>query len=214
MKYPKNLVLIGTLVTLWFFSAGSVIAETQFIEGKHYQVLREAQAVQSGDKIEVVEMFWYECPHCYKLEPVINRWLRNKPENVEFVTTPAIFSKRWKFSARIYYTLEALGLTEKLHAAVFDTIHREQKNLHTLKQFADWAVPHGIDREVLLETASSFAVESKLNFAMIMSRKYGITGVPAIIVDGKYSTSVSEAGDHEKLFEVIEYLVALATKQR
>lgn len=188
--------------------------ETEFVEGVHYQLLREAQPVQSGDKIEVVEMFWYECPHCYRLEPYMKRWLKNKPENAEFVPVPAVLNDVWRVGAQIYYTLAALNLHESLNEKVFTTIHEARRPLKTMEQFADWGVDNGIDRKELLAAANSFAVQNKINFASVMSRKYGITGVPAIIVDGKYRTSVSTAGGHDRLLEVINYLVDLAAEQR
>lgn len=192
----------------------TVVPGQPFIEGGHYERLSETQPVQTGDKIEVVELFWYQCPHCYRLEPFITQWRHNKPENAEFVPVPAIFNERWAFDARMYYTLEALDLDRQLHADLFAAIHETRRPLTTAEQFADWAVENGADRQALNAALDSFAVETRVNFATVMSRKYGITGVPAIIVDGKYRTSVSLAGSHEKLIEVINYLVTLAAEQR
>ncbi len=188
--------------------------DAPFVEGGHYELLSEVQPVQTGDKIEVVEMFWYRCPHCYQLEPFITRWRQNIPDNAEFVPVPAVLNEQWAFNARMYYTLAALGLDQQLHAEVFRAIHETRLPLNTIEQFADWAVENGADRQTLIAAFNSFAVEAKVNFATVMSRKYGISGVPAIIVDGKYRTSVSLAGSHEKLLEVVDYLVSLAAKQR
>ena len=222
MKHPTSTVskstlhALGILLTasLWFFAAGVSAQETQFVEGGHYELLRETQPVQTGDKIEVVEMFWYQCPHCYRLEPYITQWRENKPDNAEFVPVPAILNERWAFDARMYYTLEALGLDRQLHADIFKAIHETRLPLNSVERFADWAAENGADRQAVLAAFNSFGVENKLNFATVMSRKYGLTGVPAIIVDGKYRTSVSLAGSHEKLLEVIDYLVKLAAEQR
>ena len=207
---------IGALLGagLWFLAAGLFAQETPFVEGGHYELLSEAQPVQTGDKIEVVELFWYQCPHCYRLEPFIDRWRQNKPENAEFVPVPAILNERWAFDARMYYTLEALGLDRQLHADLFKAIHETRLPLNTPQRFADWAVENGADRQALTAAFDSFGVENKINFATVMSRKYGISGVPAIIIDGKYRTSVSLAGGHEKLLEVIDHLVNLAAEQR
>ncbi len=195
-------------------ATGLFAQDDQFREGGHYELLSETQPVQSGDKIEVVELFWYGCPHCYRLEPFIAQWLQSKPDHVEFVPLPAILNEHWAFHARLYYTLEALGLDEALHAEVFDAIHEARRKLNTLEQFADWGAKNGIDREELIAAFHSFAVDSKTRFAAVMSRKYGITGVPSIIVDGKYRTSVSQAGSREKLLEVIDHLVELAAEGR
>ena len=224
MKYRTGLFLhsIGTsvalgallTVSLSLFSSSTVAQDDMFIEGGHYELLSEVQPVQTGDKIEVVEMFWYMCPHCYRLEPFMMQWLQNKPENVEFVPIPAVLNEKWAFHARVYYTLEALGLDEQLHARVFEAIHRERRPLKTVEQVADWVAENGGDRQAIIDTFESFAVENKLNFASVMSRKYGISGVPSIIIDGRYRTSVSLAGSYEELLEVINYLVKLAAEER
>jgi len=188
--------------------------EEQFIEGGHYELLSEVQPVQTLDKIEVVEIFWYQCPHCYRLEPYILDWLKKKPDNVEFILIPAVLSKKGALHARMYYTLEALGLTEELHSAVFEALHTEGKNLSTAENIADWIAKSGWDRQVVIDTFSSFAIENKLNFANVMSKKYRIRGVPAIIVDGRYRTSVSLAGGYEQLIKLINFLVEKAAESR
>ena len=188
--------------------------EEQFIEGGHYELLDEVQPVQTGDKIEVVEMFWYKCPHCYRLEPYLIEWQANMPENAEFVPIPALLNKNWEFQARAYYTFEALGVIEQLHVEFFHALHRDRLNIDTVEKLAAWAEEKGVSGQSILETFNSFAVENKLNFANVMSRKYGITGVPAIIIDGRYRTSVSLAGGHDKLIEVINFLVGKAEAAR
>ena len=204
----------GLLAAGLLLFAANLPAQDIFVEGAHYELLRETQPVQTGDKIEVVELFWYKCSHCYRLEPFITRWRKNKPENTEFLPVPAVLGTKWAFDARMYYTLEVLGLAEQLHTNLFDAIHQANRSLDTLKEFTDWAVQNGADRQKLVAAFNSFAVENKVSFATVMSRKYDITGVPAIIVDGKYRTSVSLAGSHEKLLEVIDYLVGKAAEDR
>jgi len=188
--------------------------DDQYIEGGHYELLTEFQPVQTGDKIEVVEMFWYRCPHCYRLEPYIEKWLENKPENAEYVPIPALLNQSWAFHARAFFTFEALGLTDQLHIKFFDAIHKDRKPFNTVEQLAEWAASHGADPAAITETMDSFAVNNKLNFASVMSQKYGITGVPAIIVDGKYRTNVTMAGSHEELFNLINFLVKKAAEER
>lgn len=216
-RRPSLRWLLGFAVAaaaLLLFAALPGRAQEAFIEGVHYTALRETQPVQTGEQIEVVELFWYRCPHCFRLEPYIARWKRNKPANAELVELPAILNDNWAFGARIYYTLEALGLAEQLHSAVFNAIHRARRPLNTREQFADWAAENGADRDAVMAAFDSFAVESKMRFAGLMSRKYRITGVPAIVVDGKYRTSVQLAGSHERLLEVINHLVDKAAKER
>ena len=176
--------LIFSLI-LSLFLLPSHAQEETYVEGGHYELLGEVQPVQTGDKIEVVEMFWYRCPHCFRLEPFLLKWLNNKPENAEYVPVPAVLNENWAFHARVYYTFEALGLTGELHGKFFDAIHKERKPFNTVDQVAEWAAEYGVDRDVFIKTFGSFAINNKLNFANVMSRKYGISGVPAIIVDGK-----------------------------
>lgn len=208
--------LIGTVLGAFclLLATPAFSQESEFVEGGHYELLDEVQPVQTGDKIEVVEMFWYRCPHCFRLEPYLLQWLENKPENAELVPIPAILNDNWAFHARAYFTFEALGLTEQLHGPFFDAIHRDRKPFNTAEQLAEWAAQQGADGEAIVGTFNSFAVNNKLNFARIMTAKYGISGVPAIIVDGKYRTSVSMAGSHDTLLELINYLVEKAAAER
>lgn len=211
---PARSAVLAMTMLLCGLPASVTAQEENFVEGGHYELLSEVQPVQTGDKIEVVEMFWYQCPHCYRLEPFITQWLEKKPDNATFVPVPAILNKNWEIGARMYYTLEALGLDEQLHAALFNAIHKTRRPFETADQFADWAAENGADRLAIAATFTSFAVENKVNFATLMSVKYGISGVPAIIVDGRYRTSVSLAGSHENLINVINHLIKLAAKKR
>ncbi len=188
--------------------------EEAFIEGDHYQLLDEVQPVQTGDRIEVAELFWYHCPHCFRLEPYLVEWQKNIPEGTQYVPIPAILNERWEFDARAYYTFEALGLLDDLHGRYFSAIHEQRLDIHTVEQLTAWAGKNGVDSARIADTFTSFAIQNKLNFSQVMSRKYGITGVPAIIVDGRYRTSVSLAGSHTKLIKVINFLIGKAVRQR
>jgi thiol:disulfide interchange protein DsbA len=213
-KPLKTIITSTVLLFLSLIAFNGYTQEEQFIEGGHYELLDEVQPVQTGEKIEVVEMFWYRCPHCYRLEPFIVEWEKNKPENAEYVAIPALLNPNWEFHARAYYTFESLGVLDQLHGAFFTAIHEQRKDINTVEALANWAAENGVDHTSVIETFSSFAVENKINFANVMSRKYGITGVPAIIVDGRYRTSVSLAGSHDKLIDVINFLVEKAAEAR
>ncbi len=189
--------------------------EDTFMEGIHYEKLSNNQPVSTGDKIEVLELFWYRCPHCNTLEVPLQKWLKNgKPENAEYVAFPAVLSDRWAPGARTFYTLEALGLLDELHGKVFYAIHSEHRNLDSAEQLAEWVEQQGYSAQDVLDTYDSFAVNTKLNYAKTASRKYDVNGVPAVVVDGKYRTSVSQAGDYDALFKVINYLVEKAAAER
>ncbi len=205
-------LLTATLFALTSISAYS--QEEQFLEGGHYELLDEVQPVQTGEKIEVVEMFWYRCPHCFRLEPFLIKWQKNIPENAEYVPIPALLNPKWEFEARVFYTFDALGVLEQVHAKYFDAIHQQRLKIDTVEKLAAWSEENGVSGQSIKDTFQSFAVENKINFANVMSRKYGITGVPAIIVDGRYRTSVSLAGGHDKLIELINFLIDKAAQAR
>jgi thiol:disulfide interchange protein DsbA len=214
---PMKKLLSGlalSFIAALFVSQSALAQQDDYVAGAHYELLSEFQPVQTGDKIEVVEMFWYRCPHCYRLEPYIIKWLKNIPENAEYVAIPAILNQNWVFHGRAYYTFEALGIVDELHGKFFDALHKDRQQLNTTEQLADWATQFGVDEEKFISTFDSFAVNNKINFANIMGRKYGISGVPSIIVDGKFRTNVSMAGSHDELFNVINFLIKKAEEER
>ncbi len=182
-------------------------AQELYEEGKHYTVLNAAQPVETGDNIEVRELFWYGCPHCFKLEDGLEAWVENMPEGAEFVRMPAIFSKVWEQHAKIYYTFEAMGNLEQMHKKVFDAIHIDKKQLTKDDEIVEFAVQQGLDKKAVEETLESFTVNSKINAAKTNISKYQVTGVPAIVVDGKYLTDVTSAGSEQQMFKVIEFLI-------
>ena len=194
----------------------STLASAQeFIEDVNYVRLSKPQAVQTGDKIEVLELFWYHCPHCFHLEPYLNRWLKTSADYIEYVRLPAVLNNSWEFDARAFYTFEALGVTETMHKAYFDAIHKDRKSFVTEEQLATWVGEYGIERQDFLDTFSnSFYVNSKVETARKLTRAYETDGVPTIIIDGKYRTKVSLAGGPDELIDLINYLAAVAQKER
>ena len=212
----KKITTYASLVAGFFLMLSNIAMSDQeeFLEGGHYELLAEVQPVQTGDKIEVVEMFWYRCPHCYNLEPYIIQWKQNKADDVEFVPMPAVLNEQWAFHARAFYTFQALGLTELLHGRLFHALHAERRRINSVEALAEWASEQGANGNDIINTFNSFAVETKLNFANVMAGRYGINGVPAIIVDGRYRTSATLAGGAEQLLRVIDFLVEKARKAR
>jgi len=155
--------------------------------------------------------------HCYEFEPHIQKWLKNKPDNAEYVPMPAVFRKSWEFHARAYYTFEALGLVEKAHVDFFDSIHRDRKfkqNDQTPQALGEWAEQYGVKKEDVVSAYESFAVDTKVRQAKKSVFGYEVTGVPAIVIDGKYRTSGSMAGSYEELLKVINFLVSANKKNR
>jgi thiol:disulfide interchange protein DsbA len=192
----------------------SNIAFADYEEGMEYQVLDKPMPTVTGDKVEVRELFWYGCPHCYHLEPTLNHWLKNKPKEAEFVRQPAIFSKRWAIDAGYYYTLENLGLTEQLHEALFKAIHEQNKRFNTPESFINWVASFGVDKEKVAKTLNSFNTKTKVRKAAIATNKYKVTGVPVIIVNGKYITNATQAGNHNEMLKVVDFLVKKESGQQ
>lgn len=182
-------------------------------EGKHYETLADPVATSTEDKIEVAEVFWYGCPHCYSFKPLIESWEEDLPEDVEFQLLPAALGASWEPHARAFYTVEALGKFEEAHDPLFDALARDRRQLDSAEALADFLADHGIDREAFIKTYNSFGVNAKMNQAQSKIRGARITGVPAMLVNGKYKVSASSAGSHENMLEVVDYLVEKERKQ-
>ena len=183
-------------------------------EPKGYEIISPAQPTQHPDKIEVIEFFWYGCPHCYSFEPLLDKWSKNLPKNVEFIRQPAAFNELWSKHAKAYYTAEALGVVDKVHADLFDAIQNKKESLDTEEALAKFFLTHGVNETQFKEAYNSFVVDSKMRQAPLMAARYGITGVPAIIINGKYKTNVTLAGSHEKMIEVMDQLIKQETTKK
>ncbi|MEY4211624.1 MAG: hypothetical protein RLZ92_2005 [Pseudomonadota bacterium] len=176
-----------------------------------YEEISPAQPVQNPDKIEVIEFFWYGCPHCYSLEPAMQAWLKTKPANVEFIRQPAVFSDVWGKHAKAYYVAEALDVVEKVHADFFDAIQNKKQKLVTEDDLAKFFAAHGVKDEDFRAAYSSFLVDSKMRQAEAIAGRYGITGVPALIVNGKYKVTASTAKSQENMINVTNQLIQQAS---
>ncbi|MDR2240530.1 MAG: thiol:disulfide interchange protein DsbA/DsbL [Zoogloeaceae bacterium] len=192
--------------------AGPAAAQIQ--AGRDYKPLASPQTVESGDKIEVVEFFWYGCPHCFDLEPFLRKWTAQLPADVTFRRIPAIPTQRWAPNARTFYTLETLGLLDRLHGEVFDAVHIDRVNFDNEMVQLDWMTRHGVDRAKFSEAWRSFSVQSKTRRAAQLTQAYDVNGVPTLIVDGKYQTSVSMTGSPEALMKTLDELIVKARAER
>ena len=187
---------------------GSVVNAQDYEEGKHYVRIEPKVPPIEGEegRHEVVELFWYGCPHCFDFEPTINTWKENKAEDVVFVRVPAIFNPRWEQHARAYYALEQMGELEAGHTLIFNGMHEQGRPLRDVNSMARFLAANGIDEEKFRESFNSFAVETKVNRAKELVRQYQITGVPTVIVDGEYKVSASTAGGYSQVIEIVEQL--------
>lgn len=201
--------LLHTLLTLLTTLALVLLPAAQAAEwGKDYVEISPAQPVEvPRGKVEVIEFFWYRCPHCADLEPELEAWIKRQPAHVVVRRQPAVLNDGWLPLTRAYYALEAVGQLERLHAEVFKAIHRERIDLNDPNTFFDWAAARGVDRRKLAEAYNSFSVNAKAARAKLLSARYKITGVPAFVVNGKYQTSAYLTGGHKELFRVLDALI-------
>ncbi len=199
-------MLKTSLIT--FFLLFSAILQAE----QGYQSISPAQPTRNPDKVEVIEFFWYGCPSCYRLEPTLNEWLKNKPDNVEFIRQPAIFSQVWGDHAKAFFTAEALGVVEKVHADLFDAIQNKKQALRTEDQLAKFFAKHGVSAADFRNAYNSFLVDAKMRKAKSMAPRYGITGVPALVINGKYKTSAQLAKSYENMVKVVDSLIAQESK--
>ena len=179
-----------------------------------FATINPPQPVEGSGKIEVIEFFWYGCPHCYALEPAVNNWVKNAPKDVVFRRIPATPGDTgWGEASRVYYTLEAMNLLEQNHQKVFDAFQKEKINLGQKAKRDEWLVKNGIDPVKYAETEKSFTVATKLARAKQLTYAYKIDSVPRVIVNGKYYTAPELAGSSQNIFPVVDQLVAQARKE-
>jgi thiol:disulfide interchange protein DsbA len=187
--------------------SGLVSAQTTKIEeGFDYRVLPIAQPLEVKGKVEVIEFFWYGCPHCYDFEPDLSAWVKRQPKDVSFRRVPVAFRDDFLPHSQLFYALEAMGKGDALNEKVMYAMHKENKRLLTESEIADWVASQGIDRNTFLATYRSFAVVSKARAAKQLAESYRIDGVPTIVMQGKYVTSPSIAGSKAKAILVMDYL--------
>ena len=169
--------------------------------------LQPAQPTEGNGKIEVIEFFWYGCPHCFRLEPSLNAWLKNKPADVVFKRIHAV-TPYWAAHAKIFYTLEAMNLESSLHDKVFDAIHKENKNLTDPKVLEAWLKDNGVDPAKYHDVEKSFTVDSKMKRGAQLTMAYKVDGVPRVIVDGKLMTGPEFAGGEDRIMGAVDQMIA------
>ena len=188
--------------------------EWKYEEGTHFARMVPTQPTVGGaDKIEVAEIFWYGCNHCYDFETYVNRWLETKPANVRFVRIPAVWNPLVKLHAQLYYTEEVLvkngkiANPEQFRAAVFAEYHRRGNRMASESAIQAVFERHGVSAEDFTSTWNSFEVAQKLRVAQDLARRYSVTSVPTIVVNGKYRSGAVEAGGYPPLMELIDELI-------
>jgi thiol:disulfide interchange protein DsbA len=206
--------LVGTgLGAAGFGLTGPAAAQGGPVEGTHYVRLSQPVPAAGGGKVEVIEFFWYGCPHCNAFEPTLDAWAKRLPADVAFRRVPVAFRDE-PFGAhqRIYYALEAMGQLEAVHRKVFYAIHNERARLDKPADIAAFMKKNGLDDAKFLDVYNSFSVQTKCRQAKQLSEAYKIDGVPAIGVQGRYYTSVGLAGSPDRALAVTDFLIQQARK--
>lgn len=216
-----------SLIAAFLLAVASITASAAPQLDAQFVATPQALPTDNPAKVEVVELFWYGCPHCYHLDPTLSGWVKKLPKEVDFKRIPGVFQPAWVPMAKAYYTLEALNLLDKLHANLFEAIHQQKAVDPTSEASAiDWITKQsGLDRKKVEETFNSFSVNTKVSRAAQYSRACGATGVPAIIVDGRFLTSVKLATSalprnisndkaHAELLGVTDYLIQQISQEK
>ena len=205
MKFIKQAFVI--LVAMLF--ASPVFAEVK--EGKDYTVISPALPTNSGNKIEVLEFFFYGCSHCFKMYPVLSEWEKKMPKDVKITHVPTIFNPAWESMARTYYALESLELQKRLDGELYNAWNVNNMNLSEDDKAIDFVAKHGVDRKKFSDAYNAFSMQGKIMRSKQMAQSYNIRGTPTLIVDGKYTIAALPPAD---TIRVLDALVDKARKER
>ncbi|HWH74295.1 MAG TPA: thiol:disulfide interchange protein DsbA/DsbL [Methylibium sp.] len=183
------------------------------VEGQHYVKVSPRQPTLDPKRIDVVEFFWYGCPHCHSFEPALDAWQKKLPADVVFRRMPVAFREvPFVLHQKLYFAIESLGLVEQLHRRVFYAMHVERNRLATPEAIGEFVAKNGVDPVKFLDVMNSFGVQSKARQATALSAGYRVDGTPTLGIDGRWFTSGSLEGSNEGALQVADYLIALARK--
>ncbi len=206
-RYPLRALAI------LLFACSMAVNAQQAARTAPYVELTPPQPTESSGKIEVIEFFWYGCPHCYAFEPVLEPWVKKLPSNIVFKRVPAIFNEQWGVAARVFYTLEAIGEEDRLHRSLFDAIHKDNLRITSDSAMLAWLATQKVDVEKYKAAYRSFTVETRLKRALQMTQAYRIDGVPSLAVQGRWVLSASRIHDRQDMLRAADSVIAEAAKQ-
>lgn len=205
------ILVIALLAVGWGPSAAAQQGAAR--QGYEYQTIPQ-QPIATGPRIEVVEFFWYGCPFCNQLQGPLEAWLKRKPDDVELRHIPAIFRESWVGHARLFYALESLGELNRLHQAVYQSVHADREDLTSAESSAAWATRHGIERARWLSAYNAPETDAKVEQARTYTRTYAIRGTPSLVVDGLYVTSTGMSESVPGVITILDGLIGLARERR
>ena len=211
----KRLAILATFFVSALLAVGSSVTLAADLQvGRDYTVIDPPQPSGGAGKIEVVEFFSYACPHCSDFSPLVTAWSASLPKDVVFRRVPVSFGRPpWARLAGIYYSLDATGNLEKLDALVFAAVHRDRINFDTNESFAAWATSKGADGKKITDAMSSFGVQTRLKQGDQEAVRYGISGVPAMAVNGRYLVNNTAAPNYGSLLKLVDLVIAKARNE-
>lgn len=212
-KIPLAKILLAkTLIAFVLLFSGAALVSAQpalYIEGRHYETIAEPVRTVDPNKIEVTEVFWYGCQHCYAFEPLLESWVAKIPSDVVFVRSPGMWNDMMKTHAQIYYTEMELGVFDKIHSLAFNEIHQKGNYLENQDQIRALFVAQGVEAADFDKAWGSFTVTSAVRQADTRMRDYGVRGVPNLVVNGKYRVTVNDAvASQADMLKIVDFLIA------
>ncbi len=203
----KPVTWLLSLVLLIALVWSAPVPASEFRAGEHYRVIDQPRTVRDGEGVEIADVFWYGCPHCYTFKPMLDDWIATNSERVRLVRLPALVNRGWQTHAQAWYTAQALGKADELHGPVFDAIHQGGQRLNQRRELRDFFEQQGVDPEAFDSAWESFAVDAQLRRARQLNSEYGIRGTPSVVVNGRYMTSPSMVGTYQDFFRLLDELV-------
>lgn len=197
--------ILLVMMTAFGLLSGAALAEP-FEAGKNYVILDNPVPVAVPGKIEVVSMFWYGCGHCYAFDPYLTAWSDKLPDDVNLVRLPAMFGGAWNIHGQLFLTLESMGVESKIHQDIFNAVQSGQR-LTDPEDMADFVAARGVDRDKFLSTFQSFAITGQMEKAKKLAKAYKVSGVPTMLVNGKYRFDIGSAGGPEETLKLADYLI-------
>jgi thiol:disulfide interchange protein DsbA len=191
MRFFKQAFVV---MSLGFAALTAVASPSNPQEGTDYRVLEQAQPTESGNKVEVTEFFWYNCPHCAAFDPALSAWVKKQGDKINFKQVPVVFRDSFIPQQKLYYTLDAMGKAGEMNPKIFRAIHVDRQTVDTDDTILDFVVKQGIDKKTFLALYNSFGVQTKVRRAAQLQESYKVDGVPMIAIGGRYITSPSIAG--------------------
>ncbi len=204
----RQLTLLFLLLCYFTPTLAQPLKSPNSYQGQYERISPAAETYSnySDQTVEMLEIFLYTCPHCHRFEPFLSAWQVSKPKDIQFVQMPAVFNETNTLLAKAFYAAEELGVLAKLHSALYEAIHTHHRQFDTEAALMDFFAEQGVDKAAFKTTFNSFAVDTKVRRARMLTADYGITGVPAVVVHGKYRLTNSKAGGYENLLKIVEHL--------